>query len=147
LIKAPRDAIYRAFLDPAALASWMAPGEMTAAVHAFDARVGGGYTMSLTFHDLDPGKPGKSSDREDRYTARFVDLTPPSCIVSVITFDTADPAFTGEMTMTVTLKQQDGGTEVTIRFENIPPGIRPEDNDTGTRSSLEKLARYVEAGG
>jgi len=33
---------------------------------------------------------------------------------------------------------------VTILFENIPPGIRPEDNEAGSRSSLEKLARYVE---
>jgi Activator of Hsp90 ATPase homolog 1-like protein len=55
-----------------------------------------------------------------------------------------DPAFAGEMTMVVTLEEKDGGTEVTLLFENIPPGIRPEDNEAGTRSSLEKLARYVE---
>jgi hypothetical protein len=48
------------------------------------------------------------------------------------------------MTMTVTFDERDGGTEVTILFENIPPGIRPEDNEVGSRSSLEKLARYVE---
>ncbi len=46
--------------------------------------------------------------------------------------------------MTVTFEESDSGTEVTILFEQIPPGIRPEDNDAGTRSSLEKLARYVE---
>jgi hypothetical protein len=48
--------------------------------------------------------------------------------------------------MVVTFEERDGGTEVTILFENIPPGIRPEDNDAGTRSSLEKLARYIEPG-
>ena len=46
--------------------------------------------------------------------------------------------------MVVTFEERDGGTEVTVLFEHIPPGIRPEDNDAGTRSSLEKLARYVE---
>jgi hypothetical protein len=46
--------------------------------------------------------------------------------------------------MVVTFEYRDGGTEVTILFEQIPPGIRPEDNDAGTRSSLEKLAHYVE---
>lgn len=46
--------------------------------------------------------------------------------------------------MVVTFADKDGGTEVTILFENLPPGIRPEDNETGTRSSLEKLVRYVE---
>jgi hypothetical protein len=46
--------------------------------------------------------------------------------------------------MVVTFEVVDGGTEVTIVCENIPPGIRPEDNDAGCRSSLEKLARYIE---
>jgi Activator of Hsp90 ATPase homolog 1-like protein len=45
--------------------------------------------------------------------------------------------------MVVTFEERDGGTEVTILFQNIPSGIRPEDNDAGTRSSLEKLDRYV----
>src|SRR3989449_5095874 len=47
VIKAPREALYRAFTDPAALAVWLSPGEMTGKVHEFDARVGGGYRMSL----------------------------------------------------------------------------------------------------
>jgi Activator of Hsp90 ATPase homolog 1-like protein len=55
-----------------------------------------------------------------------------------------DPAFSGEMTMVVTFEERDGGTEVTIVFEHIPSGIRPEDNEAGCRSSLEKLARYLE---
>jgi hypothetical protein len=50
------------------------------------------------------------------------------------------------MIMAVTLQAEDGGTMVSIEFRDIPPGIRPEDNETGTRSSLEKLARYVEQG-
>ena len=50
-----------------------------------------------------------------------------------------------EMIMEVTLQYADGRTEVTMAFHNLPPGIRPEDNDAGTRSSLDKLARYLEA--
>ncbi len=110
----------------------------------FDARVGGGYRMSLFYLSSEQVYRGKTSEREDRFTARFVELTPPSRIVQAITFDSVDPAFSGEMTMVVTFEYRDGGTEVTILFENIPPGIRPEDNDAGTRSSLEKLARYIE---
>jgi uncharacterized protein YndB with AHSA1/START domain len=144
LIKAPREALYRAFTDPAALAVWLAPDQMTAKVHEFDGRVGGGYQMSLFYPSSEQVYRGKTSEREDRFTARFVELTPPTRIVQAITFDSADPAFAGEMTMTVTFEERDSGTEVTILFEQIPPGIRPEDNDAGTRSSLEKLARYVE---
>ncbi len=87
---------------------------------------------------------GKTSEREDRYTARFVELTPSKRIVQAITFDSADPAFSGEMTMEVTLEPERRGTKVTILFRKIPPGIRPEDNKAGTRLTLEKLARYVE---
>ena len=144
LIKAPREALYRAFTDPAALAVWLAPDEMTAKVHEFDGRVGGGYQMSLFYPSSEQVYRGKTSEREDRFTARFVELTPPTRIVQAITFDSADPAFAGEMTMTVTFEERDSGTEVTILFEHIPAGIRPEDNDAGTRSSLGKLARYVE---
>jgi uncharacterized protein YndB with AHSA1/START domain len=143
-IKAPPEALYRAFTDPAALAVWLVPGDMTGEVHHFDYRVGGGYQMSLHYPPSDHPAPGKTSDREDRYTARFIELAPPGKIVAAITFDSADPAFAGEMIMDVTLKAAAGGTTVSIVFENIPPGIRPEDNEVGTESSLEKLARYVE---
>jgi len=36
------------------------------------------------------------------------------------------------------------GTEVTILCENIPPGIRPADNEAGCRSTLEKLAAFLD---
>jgi Activator of Hsp90 ATPase homolog 1-like protein len=50
------------------------------------------------------------------------------------------------MFMKATLEAEDGETKVTILFENIPPGIRPQDNEEGAQSSLEKLARYIEEG-
>ena len=144
VIKASRETLYRAFTDPDALAAWRAPEGMTGKVHEFDGRVGGGYRMSLFYPLSEQEDRGKTSEREDRFTARFVELTPPTRIVEAITFDSDDPTFSGEMTMEVALEERDGATDVTIVFENIPAGIRPEDNDAGTRSSLEKLARYVE---
>ena len=47
--------------------------------------------------------------------------------------------------MTITLEDRGGATEVTILFEDIPVGIRPEDNDASNGSSLGKLARFVQA--
>ena len=46
--------------------------------------------------------------------------------------------------MEVRLEAKGNGTSVSILFKDIPPGIRPEDNEAGTRLTLEKLARYVE---
>ena len=143
-IKATQEALYRAFTNPAALEIWLAPGEMTGRVHSFDLRVGGGYQMSLFYPPSEKESRGKTSEKEDRFTARFVELTPYKRIVQAITFDSSDPAFAGEMIMEVTFEAKDPGTRVTILFSNIPSGIRPEDNEAGTQSTLEKLARYVE---
>jgi uncharacterized protein YndB with AHSA1/START domain len=121
----------------------MAPEGMTGKVHKFDARLGGGYEMSLFYDPSEQAYRGKTSGREDRFTAQFLELTPQKRIVEAITFDSADAAFSGVMIMVVTFEDKDEGTEVTILFENIPRGIRPEDNDAGSRSSLEKLADYV----
>ncbi len=143
-IKAPPEVLYRSFTDPAALAVWQAPGDMTGKVHRFDYRVGGGYQMSLYYPSTETTSPGKTEDREDRYTARFVELLPPRKIVEAITFDTVNPAFKGEMIMEATFEAENGGTTVSLFFKGIPSGVRPEDNEAGTRESLEKLARYVE---
>ncbi len=143
-IKATPEALYRAFTDPAALAAWLAPGDMTGEVHSFDYRVGGGYQMSLYYPSSETTSRGKTREREDRYTARFVELTPPRRIVEAITFDAVDLAFEGVMIMEVTFEAEDGGTTVSLFFKDIPSGIRPQDNEAGTQSSLEKLARYVE---
>ena len=144
IIKAPREAVYGAFINPQTLSVWLAPGMMTGRILDFDARVGGGYRMSLSYPSTDCAHVGKSSEREDRFSSRFVELQPLERIVQMIQFDTSEPAFSGEMRMEVTLEDRQGDTLVTIAFENIPPGISPEDNDTGTRLSLEKLARYLE---
>jgi uncharacterized protein YndB with AHSA1/START domain len=143
-IKATPEALYGAFTDPAALAVWLAPGDMTGEIHRFDCRVGGGYQMSLYYPASETTSRGKTEDREDRYTARFVELTPPRRIVEAITFDAVDPVFSGEMIMVVTFEAENEGTTVSLFFKDIPSGIRPEDNEAGTQSSLEKLARYVE---
>src|SRR5688500_805842 len=85
-IRAPREANYRAFTDPLALAVWLAPDGMTGEVNSFDGKVGGGYQMSL-YYPSSAAAQGKTSAREDRFTARFVELTPPTKIVEAVTFD------------------------------------------------------------
>lgn len=144
VIAAPPEAVYGAFVDPEALATWLAPTEMTGQVHEFDGRVGGGYRMSLFYSEEVEGAPGKTTEREDRFFARFVEMSPPRRIVQAVTFDSDDPAFAGEMLMNVTLEPHDRGTHVEIEFTDIPSGIPPEANETGTRQSLEKLARLLE---
>jgi uncharacterized protein YndB with AHSA1/START domain len=147
IIRADRQAIYRAFIDPAALLDWLPPGEMTGEFHAFDARVGGGYEMSLFYPPGEQPGRGKTEDREDRVRVRFVALEPPDRIVEATSFVSNDPALAGEMRMIATFRDAMGGTEVTMTFEDLPPGLKPADNDEGARLSLEQLARLVEETG
>jgi uncharacterized protein YndB with AHSA1/START domain len=144
VISARPEALYQAFVDPAALIDWLPPAEMTGKIHEFDARVGGGYRMSLFYPPDEQVFRGKTSDREDMVKVRFVDLAPPRRIVEAVSFVTADPAFFGEMTLIATFEDAAAGTDVTLEFRNLPPGLRPEDNDAGARLSLEQLARRFE---
>src|SRR5206468_2384298 len=147
IIQATAKDLYDAFLDPAALLDWLPPGDMTGKLHSFDARVGGGYRISL-FYPAESDKPhpdGKTSAQEDMVDVRFLELDPPHRIVEAIRFVTDDPALQGEMTMTATFAPTPTGTDVTLFFANLPPGLRPEDNDEGARLSLQQLARHVES--
>jgi hypothetical protein len=65
-------------------------------------------------------------------------------IVQAIEFETDDPEFSGERSMTVRLTAVEAGTDVSLYYENVPAGIRPEDNQEGSRQSLRKLADLVE---
>lgn len=144
LIHAAPEVVYEAFTNPGALAEWLAPQGMTGKVHDFDLYVGGGYKMSLFYTGKEYADAGKSNTNEDRFTARFIELSPNSKIVQAINFDTDTPEYAGEMIMDVTLAREGDDTKVTIVFRNIPTGIALEDNEAGTDMSLEKLAKYVE---
>lgn len=75
---------------------------------------------------------------------RVVELIPDRLIAQVVEFQSDDPAFAGEMKVTWTFTAVTGGTEVTVRCESVPEGIRPEDHAAGLASSLENLAKYCE---
>lgn len=147
VIDAPRADVYRAFLDPDAVVAWLPPDGMTGRVHRFDPREGGEFRISLTYRDpadSPGGAGGKTTADTDTHRGRFVELVPDEKVVAVVEFESDDPGFAGEMRITVTLADADGGTEVTYLCENVPGGIRPEDNEAGCRSSLRKLAALVE---
>ncbi|SBT44473.1 Uncharacterized conserved protein YndB, AHSA1/START domain [Micromonospora narathiwatensis] len=143
-VKAPRAAVYRALVDADAIARWRVPAGMSSQVHHFDAREGGSFRVSLTY-DTTEGA-GKSSSHTDTYHGRFLRLVPDEQVVEEFEFETGDPAFGGVMTMTTTLTDVDGGTDVLVVHDGIPDSVPAADNETGTRMALANLARLVEAG-
>lgn len=143
-IKAPREAVYQAFVKAEALAQWLAPDTMTGRVETLDARQGGLFRMSLTYTEPQDANLGKSSDDTDTFEGKIVELIPNEKIVWVTEFDSDQPDMMGEMTIIWTLTDVDGGTNVRVVFEDIPKGINLADNELGSRQSLKKLAAFVE---
>jgi uncharacterized protein YndB with AHSA1/START domain len=143
-VNAPRASVYRALLDARAVATWMVPTGMTSHVHAFDPREGGAFRISLTYDA--PTGTGKTTAHTDTYHGHFVKLVPDEQVVEVLEFETTDPAMRGEMTITITLAEADGGTDVHAVHHGVPPGVPPADNELGWQLSLAKLAALVEAG-
>jgi uncharacterized protein YndB with AHSA1/START domain len=142
-VNAPRAIVYRALLDADAVARWMVPTGMTSYVHAFDPHEGGMFRISLTYDE--PTGTGKTTAHTDTYHGRFVKLVPNEQVVEVVEFETADPALQGEMTITFTLTDADGGTEIDAAHDRLPPGVSPTDNETGWRMSLANLAALLES--
>jgi uncharacterized protein YndB with AHSA1/START domain len=142
IIQAPRTRVYEALVDPARVARWRFPAGMTCVVHEFDAREGGRVHVSLTYEAAD--RVGKSEARTDTYRGRFVQLVPDELVVEADEFETDDPDFMGEMTMTIRLGDANGATELFATHEGVPRGVAPEDNEVGWDEALRRLAQLVE---
>ena len=134
VLRAAPERVYRAFVDPDAMAKWLPPNGFTGKVHEMDARVGGGYRMSFT---------NFTTGKTHFFGGRFLELTPHERISYTDAFE--DPGLPGEMRTTVTLKQVSVGTEIHIVQEGVPEAIPPEACYLGWQESLTLLAKLVEA--
>jgi uncharacterized protein YndB with AHSA1/START domain len=144
-VHAPRAIVYRALLDERAIATWKVPTGMTSHVHAFDAREGGSFRFRISLTYDEATGTGKTTAHTDTYHGRFVKLVTNEQVVEAVEFETIDPALRGEMTITITLADADGGTDVFAVHEGLPRGVPTADNEAGWREALTKLAALVEA--
>lgn len=128
------DKLYRAFVEPDAIASWLPPFGFVCTVHELDARVGGKHRMS--FRNFTTGK-------SQPFGGEYLELVPGERIVYTDAFD-GDAKMPGQMKTTITLKGVSVGTEMTIRQEGIPDAIPLEACYLGWQESLRKLAKLVE---
>lgn len=125
--------VYRAFIDPDAMAKWLPPNGFTAKMHHSDAKVGGTYKMSFTNFTT-----GKSTS----FGGEYKELVPNKRLRYTDRFD--DPNMPGEIQVTIDLKEVLVGTEVTIVQEGLPDVIPVEACYLGWQESLINLAKLVE---
>jgi uncharacterized protein YndB with AHSA1/START domain len=143
LIRAPAKVVYQAFATADAMTTWLPPQGMSGTMLEFTFREDGVYRMRLTYNAPQPTS-GKTSEDTDDVAVRFVKLVPHKRIDQAVIFTSDDPAFSGEMHMSWILEPVQNGTLVTVRCEDVPTGIRPEDHQAGLASTLSNLAAFVE---
>lgn len=125
--------VYRAFIEPDAVASWLPPFGFLCTVHELEVREGGRHRMS--FRNFTNGQ-------SHSFGGTYLKLVPGKTLVYTDTFD--DKNLPGEMKVTVTLKEVSVGTEMTVVQEGIPELIPTEACYLGWQDSLVKLAKLVE---
>jgi uncharacterized protein YndB with AHSA1/START domain len=143
LINAPSSTVYQAFASPGAMERWLPPAGMTGSMLHFDFREGGSYRMRLTYDGPAHG-PGKTSADADEVAVKLIKLVSNRRIEQSVTFESDDPAFAGEMRITWSLDPVEDGTLVSVRCEDVPPGISAEDHEAGLASTLRNLTAFVE---
>ena len=134
VFRAPPDRVYRAFIDPDAMAKWLPPHGFAGRVLSMEARVGGSYRMQFT---------NFSNGQSHAFGGTYLELVPGARIVHTDSFD--DPNLPGEMRTTITFRPVLVGTEVTAVQEGIPAVIPTEMCYLGWQESLQLLALLIEA--
>src|SRR5690242_15813612 len=134
VLRATPERVYRAFLDPDAMAKWLPPNGFTGKVHHLDARVGGSFKMSFT---------NFTNSKSHSFGGEYIELVPHQRIVHTDVFD--DPNLPGKMKVTITFKKVLVGTDVSIVQEGIPDVIPAEACYLGWQESLMLLTKLVEA--
>ena len=84
--------VYRAFLDPDAMAKWLPPNGFTCRVHHMDVKVGGTYKMSFT---------NFTTEKSTSFGGEYRELVENERLSYTDNFD--DPNLSGEIQVTVTL--------------------------------------------
>jgi uncharacterized protein YndB with AHSA1/START domain len=133
VLAAKPEKVFRAFVEPDAIASWLPPFGFLCTVHELDAKVGGKHRMS--FRNF-------TSGNSHSFGGSYVEVVPGSKLVYTDRFD--DPNLPGEMKVTVTFKAVSCGTEMTVEQQGLPDVIPPEQCYLGWQESARKLAKLVE---
>lgn len=133
VLKSNPQKVYRAFLEPAALAKWLPPYGFTATSHEMNVKVGGRFKMSFTNF-------GAGSTHS--FGGTYLELVPNERIRYTDQFD--DPNMPDLIEVTIDLRQVLCGTEIHIKQTNLPESIPVEFCYLGWQESLSQLAHLVE---
>lgn len=133
-LKAPREAVFRAWTEPEALSAWMGPEGVQTRDVKVDLRVGGGYSLVMD------GKDGG----EHALSGVYKEISPPEKLVFTFAWGQGDLKDL-EMLVTLTFAEVEGGTLMTLVQERIPRETARQAHKEGWTSAFTCLEGYLAA--
>ena len=133
MLEVPRESVFRALTDPAALATWWGPAGFTTQVLELDLGVGGRYRFAMRPSDGDLF----------HLTGEFIEVDPPRRLA--YSFRWEEPAPDDQDTVVrLTLEAPaHGGTGLSLRQGEFATGARLALHEKGWTESLVKLRRLL----
>jgi uncharacterized protein YndB with AHSA1/START domain len=130
LIRAHRDKVFAAWLQPELLRQWFCPEELTVESAEVDPRVGGRFRAVM-----------KGEGETHTVNATYREITAGRRIVFTHTWEEQDSV---ETLVTVEFADKNGGTEITVTHEGFVDAEQAKGHEAGWSSTLEHLAKHVE---
>jgi len=133
VLSAPTERVFKAFINPEAMAKWLPPHGFTGKVHTMDARLGGEHQMSFT---------NFATGHSHSFGGKYVEIIENKKLKYTDKFD--NPQMPGEMQVTVLFHKVMCGTDLKIIQEGIPDAVPVEMCYLSWQQCLNQLAQLVE---
>ncbi len=135
-LKAPREAVFRAFTDPVALAKWFGPEGVQVTDVDVDLRAGGAYSMVF----------GETDGESHGLSGVYREISPPERLVMTWVWDHGVMAGI-ETLVTIELGAAGAETELTLTHEKLPSQKSLDMHSQGWTSTLNCLDQAIAEGG
>jgi uncharacterized protein YndB with AHSA1/START domain len=134
---APRALVFRAWTDPAMLATWFCPEGCDLPFQRFDPRVGGSYRACLR---------GRESGTEWWMQGEYREIEPVHRIVMTHVWDEPERRPSLDSVITVSLSELGAGTRMHFHQQRFVSVEERDSHRGGWNSCLNRLQGLVEAG-
>lgn len=131
---APRDLVFRAWIDPDRMRNWIGPRGFTSSQHQFDVRPGGAWRLCLH-------QPNGGRDLWQSGVYREIDA--PQRLAFTFAWDQEDGSRGNETLVTITFEERDGKTEMTFHQAVFDTTANRDGHRGGWNSSFDRLADYL----
>jgi uncharacterized protein YndB with AHSA1/START domain len=132
VLRAPRERVFAACVEPAQLSEWWGPTGFTALSVELDVRQGGRYRITMQPPD------GEAFHLRGQY----VEVDPPQRLV--YTFEYEDPNPDDQETLvTLSFFDHPDGTKLVFEQGSFATQARYELHETGWSETLDRLAEYL----